>query len=516
MELTSLIRTQHRSTNPAENLHVLFAVSEVAPFSKSGGLGDVAGALPQALPALGHQVSVISPLYKHLDPEALNFSRRLLPLEVARKGLRNSKVEFIVWEGRHPGGTRVIFLQNDDYFGRDNLYGYDDGGYDDNAERFAIFSRAVVEYARTASRPFDIIHTNDWHTALTSVYARHYYEKEFADTAFILTIHNLAYQGTFPLSDFEVTGLPKTKFLKTGDLLSEDGSTLNFLRAGLLHADTITTVSPTYATEIISDEAHAFGLHDTLNKRSEELEGILNGVDYQIWSPDVDREIAVTYDLDNLNGKRRNKAELQHAYKLPVRPMLPLLGFVGRLTEQKGVDLLVDALRQLLSEVKSEREGFQVVFLGDGNAAHQTLLEELASEFPRRVSVQIGYEESLAHKIQAGSDILLVPSRFEPCGLTQIYALRYGTLPLVHATGGLADTVVDASEGSEEGTGFVFDELDVDHIKQTITRATSSFRHYRKWRPLMINAMTRNFSWETAAEHYNTTYQRALSSRKKD
>lgn len=515
MELSTLIRTQHRSTNPAENLHVLFAVSEVAPFSKSGGLGDVAGALPAALPALGHQVTVISPLYKHLDPAALNFSRRLLPLEVARKGLRTSKVEFVVWEGRHPGGTRMIFLQNDDYFGRDSLYGYDDNGFDDNAERFAIFSRAVVEYARRASRPFDIIHANDWHTALTSVYAHHYYEKAFAKTAFVLTIHNLAYQGTFPLEDFEVTGLPKTKFLKTGDLLSEDGSTLNFLRAGLLDSDTITTVSPTYAREILQEE-HAFGLHTTLSARSEELQGILNGVDYQIWSPDVDREIAVTYDLENLNGKRRNKAELQHTYKLPVRPMLPLLGFVGRLTEQKGVDLLVDALRAMLKEFKNEREGFQVVFLGDGNAAHQEMLETLAKEFPRRVAVKVGYEESLAHKIQAGSDILLVPSRFEPCGLTQIYALRYGTLPLVHATGGLADTVVDASEGSADGTGFVFNTLDVDTLKATIERATSSFRHYRKWRPLMINAMTQNFSWDTAAERYNTTYQNALEKLQQD
>ena len=509
MELSSLIRTRHRTIDPAKHRHVLFAVSEVAPFSKSGGLGDVAGALPAALTAFGHQVSVISPLYGHLDPERLNLSRRLRPLEVARKGLRNAKVEFIVWEGRHPNGTRLIFLQNDDYFDRDHLYGYDDTAYEDNAERFAIFSRAIVEYARAASRPFDIIHANDWHTALVGVYARHYYEQEFDRTAFVLTIHNLAYQGSFPLEQFDVTGLPKSKFLKSGQLLNEDKSEVNFLRAGILHSDKITTVSPTYAREILDPE-RAFGLGETLSTRRGELQGILNGVDYQVWSPEVDRQIAVTYDVEDLNGKRRNKAELQHLYELPVRPVLPVLGFIGRLTEQKSVDLIVEALSALLETFTSEREGFQVVFLGEGDGKLKRALLELKAQFPRRVGVRIGYEEELAHRIQAGADVLLVPSRFEPCGLTQIYALRYGTLPLVHATGGLADTVVDASRGSDQGTGFVFDELSVESLKETIMRATSSYRQYRKWRPLMVNAMEQNFSWESAAVHYNAAYQQAL------
>ncbi len=513
MELTKLIQTRRHTTDPADHLHVLFAVSEVAPFSKSGGLGDVASALPAALPEMGHHVSVISPLYKHLDPVKLNFSRRLLPLEVAQKGLRMSKTEFIVWETRHANGTRLIFLQNDEFFGEDNLYGDGEKEYEDNSKRFAIFSRAVIEYARSASRPFDIIHSNDWQTALCNVYAKHYYADEFKNTAFVLTIHDLSKQGTFPIDNFDDTGLPKTKYLKSGDLLSEDKSELNFLRAGILYTDKITTVSPTYATEIL-DEERAFGLHETLQSRKEELSGILNGADYNVWSPDADREIEVNYDLENLNGKRRNKAALQHLYKLPVRPMLPLLAFVGHLTEQKGVDLLVSALDQLLETFTSERDGFQVIFLGEGPAANKKLIDDLAQKYPRRVAVKTDYDEATAHKIQAGADILLVPSRFEPCSLTQIYALRYGTLPLVHATGGLVDTVTDATEGTSQGTGFVLESLDVDHIKETILRATSNFRHYRQWRPLMINAMLQNFSWVQAAKHYHKVYTATLSEKK--
>lgn len=515
MELTALIRTQRPTPDSADHLHVLFAVSEVAPFSKSGGLGDVASALPAALPSMGHLVSVISPLYRHLDPEQMNLSRRLLPLEVARKGARQSKTEFIVWEGRHPNGMRMIFLQNDEYFDREHLYGEEDGHYEDNAARFAIFSRAVVEYARQASRQFDVIHVNDWQTALCSVYAKHYYAEDFANTAFVLTLHNLANQGTFQLDDFDATGLPKAKFFKSGELLSEDRSSLNFLRAGILYADQITTVSPTYAKEILEPE-HAFGLEDVLATRSDELQGILHGVDYQIWSPQNDRELEVNYDIDDLNGKRRNKAALQHLYKLPVRPMLPVLGFIGHLSEQKGIDLLVSALDELLETFSTEREGFQVVLLGDGPAQYREQVEALAQKYPKRVAVKTGHDEQTAHKIQAGVDILLVPSRTEPCSLTQIYALRYGTLPLVHATGGLKDTVIDASRGGDHGTGFLFDSLDVATLKEAIERATSNFRHYRTWRPLMVNAMQQNFSWKQAASSYHDIYKRALKKIKQD
>lgn len=509
MELKSLIQTQREPFDPSRRpLNVLFAASEVAPYSKTGGLGDVAAALPAALAQRGHNVSVITPLYSHLDPRALRLAQRIFTLEVPRQGLRRSKAEVTVWEGNMPGGPRIFFLENEELFGGDGLYGYDDDAAD-SAARFAFFSRAIVEFARSSSVPVDIIHCNDWHTALAPVYATHYYEEEFADRTFMLTIHNLAYQGQFDRDAFAETGLPKSRYLKAGsELLDEQGEGINFLRAGILFSDLVTTVSPTYAEEI-QTEAGSCGLTETLRERADDLTGILNGVDYNIWSPAVDREIPVRYDVETLNGKRRNKAELQHAYALPIRPTLPMLGFVGRLTDQKGLDLLLPALRELLEGFSSEREGFQVVFLGEGEQRYREQLEALARDFPRRVGVQLGYAEQTAHQIQAGADILLIPSRFEPCGLTQIYALRYGTLPLVHRTGGLADTVTDAS-ATGGGTGYVFDEFTHEALVEAIERATSTYRHYRRWRPLMINAMQQDFSWRESARSYESLYRDSL------
>lgn len=511
MELTNLIRT-HRDTSGAKRpLQILFASSEVAPFSKTGGLGDVAAALPKALARRGHHVSILTPLYKHIKPERYNLCRRLRTLEIPRQGLNRSKLEATIWEGRTDYGVRVFFLDLPELFDREGIYGYDAQGFDDNAERFAIFSRAIVEFARYSPISFDTIHCNDWHTALAPLYAKHYYEQELAQSSFMLTIHNLAYQGVFGQDQYKITGLPQ-RYQKDQTLLH--GDALNFLKAGILYADRITTVSPTYAQEIQTEQGGC-GLHEILQSRAEDIEGVLNGADYQIWAPEHDPHIAVRYNAERLNGKRQNKAELQHRFELPVRPTLPLLGFVGRLTEQKGLDLLVPALDRLLSSFQSERDGFQVIFLGDGEAHYQKMLQGLKQRYPKRVGVVVGYQEELAHQIQAGSDILLVPSRFEPCGLTQMYALRYGTLPLVHATGGLADTVVDAdAPGNPESTpedikstGFVFHDYSSQAIEQTIARATEQYKHFRRWRPLMIHAMSRDFSWNESAKRYEDLYR---------
>lgn len=505
MKLTQLIRT-HRQPISEDNrpLHILFATSEVAPYSKTGGLADVSAALPKALAQQGHHVSIITPYYKSVRDQNLTLSERLRPLSVPTLGLNRMKKEAIIREGRTAHGVRMFFLDIESFFEREDLYGYDANKQEQSSKRFALFSRAVVEFARWFPIQFDAIHCNDWHTALTSLYAKHYYDEEFSDTRFVLTLHNLAYQGNFDASHYKSTGLPM-KYWKDGTLNHHDE--VNFLKAGILYSDQITTVSPTYSEEIQTEEGGC-GLHEVLSQRSDAISGVLNGVDYQIWSPDQDQSIAVPYTVNTLNGKRRNKAELQHAFGLPIRPMIPMLGFVGRLTEQKGLKILIPVLDELLGGFTHEREGFQVVFLGQGDDDYKSQLAELQKKYPKRMAIKVGYDEKTAHQIQAGSDILLVPSRFEPCGLTQIYALRYGTLPLVHATGGLADTVVDANDKSDQlSTGFVFNNYAKDALKETILRATTQFKHYRKWRPLMVHAMEQNFSWDQSARDYVGLYR---------
>ncbi|TXD36283.1 glycogen synthase GlgA [Lujinxingia vulgaris] len=509
MDLSRYIKTKDTNSQMGRRrLNVLFASSEVAPFSKTGGLADVAASLPQALARRGHNVSIVTPLYKHLDPAAMRLSRRLNPLEVPRKSKNQSKLEVTVWESRLDSGVRVFFIDAPEYFDRDGLYGYDDQSFDDNAERFAFFSRAVIELAISSPMAIDIVHCNDWHTGLVPIYGKHYYADELAQTRYVMTIHNLAFQGKFDAKQFKATGLPR-KYNNDGELLDANGD-LNYLAGALRYADLITTVSPTYAREIQTEKA-GFGLHEVLQARKESVQGVLNGADYGVWSPDIDRFIEVRYTVETLNGKRQNKAHLQHSLGLPVRPTLPLVGMVSRLTEQKGVDLVVPAIRSLLSELKDERDGFQLVILGDGPDKVLQELKQLEEEFPRRARILGGHDEAMAHRIQASADMLLVPSRFEPCGLTQIYAMRYGTVPVVHATGGLADTVTDLREDPENGTGFVFTEHSADALAGAIERAGSAYRNYRKWRPLMVRDMARDFSWRESAIRYEELFLDAIT-----
>lgn len=501
MDLTKLIKTKTpEAIDPSRQLHVLFATSEIAPHSKTGGLGDVAASLPKALVARGHHVNVITPLYGHLDPKELRLARRLQTVNVPRKSKSQSPLTATIWEGR-AGAVRVFFVQCDEYFGKPGVYGYDGDQFEDNASRFAFFSRAVVEFALQTSVPVDVIHCNDWHTALAPVFARHYYKSELKHVPFVLTLHNAAYQGQFDASAFDATGLPKRTFFTQTKLQHDDG--VNFLKGGVVYSDHITAVSPTYAKEIQTKDG-GFGLDKLFSERADAMSGILNGADYSIWSPEHDSNIAVAYSADRLNGKRRNKAELQFEFGLPVRPVLPLLGFVGRLTEQKGLDILVPTIRKLLKAAKGERDGFQIVFLGEGDKKYHTALTKLQAEFPDRVGVRLAYDEASAHRIIAGSDILAVPSQYEPCGLTQIYAMKYGTLPVVHATGGLADTVADADE--DGGTGFVFHKYTKKALEEALSRATTKYRSHRQWRPLMVQAMGKDFSWSQSAAAYEDVY----------
>jgi starch synthase len=512
MELSKLIKTRDaRGVTASRPLHITFASSEVAPFSKTGGLGDVAASLPKALARRGHQVTIITPLYKHLDPEKMRLSRRLGVLEVPRRSKGQHKAEAVLWEARLDSGVRICFLENEEYFGREGLYGYDDRDFEDNAERFAFFSRAVVEHALQVSTPVDVIHCNDWHTALAPLYRNHYYKDELDGIPTILTLHNLAYQGQFDAGAFKATGLPK-KFESAEELLTSEGQ-LNFLKGGLLHAHAIAAVSPTYAEEIQTSEG-GFGLHEVLAARKDAVHGILNGADYSIWSPDIDRYIDVRYSQETLNGKRQNKARLQHDFGLPIRPTLPTLGLISRLTEQKGLDILIPALKKLLKSFEDDQDGFQFVALGEGSNKYRVALEKLAKEYPKRVAFHPGYSEEIAHRIQAGADIMLVPSKFEPCGLTQIYAMRYGTLPIVHATGGLADTVVDASATEGSPSGFVFNDYSAKELQTAIERATTMYRNYRRWRPMMMTAMQKDFSWAQSARQYEEVYYKAIEAAK--
>jgi starch synthase len=514
MELAQLIRTK-RSQKPsaAETLDILYASSEVAPYSKTGGLADVAASLPKALGALGHRVSIITPLYKHLDPKALHLSRRLQPLQVPRLGKSRKKVEAAIWEGRTEGGVRIFFVEQEDFFDADgDLYGYGEGEFQENPARFAFFSRAVVEFALQYSVPVDVIHCNDWHTALAPIYRDHYYSDEMSDVACVLTIHNLAHQGRFDPDLMSETGLPK-KYYKTSEL--RRGDAINYLQGGINHAEQVTTVSPTYAEEIQTDEG-GFGLGEVLRDASDRLTGVLNGADYSVWSPEIDHYIKIQYDLDHLNGKRQNKAALQHHFGLPNRPTLPMLAKIGRFSAQKGMDLLIPAVETLLDGFEEERDSFQMVFLGDGDKKYVDEVRRLVKKFPRNVAAHIGYSEELAHEFQAAADLLLIPSLFEPCGLTQLYAMKYGTLPIVHATGGLVDTVIDPTrdgsegDGTELSTGFIFEEFEEDALRKTIARATERYRHYRKWRPLIQNAMEQDFSWGNSASQYIEIYNKAL------
>ena len=491
---------------------ILFASSELAPFSKTGGLGDVAAALPKALARLGNQVSVITPLYNHLDPEEMSLGRRLRKLSVPRRGRNQQQTEATVWEGRLDHGARVFFVQNEKHFGHEGIYGYEHEDVAASADRWAFFSRAVVEFIRQYSVPVEVLHLNDWHTALAPIYQEHYYDDELGDIPNLLTIHNLGYQGRFSPELFDETGLPRT--YESDSELLHDGD-LNYLEGGILHTDRLTTVSPTYAEEIQTRE-HGHGLHEVISERSDDLSGILNGVDYSVWSPSTDRHIPVRYDIDNLNGKRRNKAELQHKFDLAIRPAVPLLGFVSRLTDQKGLDILVPAIRSLLEDIDDPREGFQVVFLGTGDDEYERQLQELAEEYPDWVGVELAYDDELAHWFQAGCDMLLLPSRWEPCGLTQLYAMKYGTLPIAHKTGGLADTVVDVDDDKPNSTGFVFEHYDADTFAATIRRALNRYSNYRKWRPLMERAMKRDFSWSSAARSYRELYDTLLGADETD
>jgi starch synthase len=464
---------------------------EVAPFSKTGGLGDVAGALPAHLAALGAEVLVITPLHR----SAAAFDLERLPLRL-KVPMGDGALEARVARAVLPGTpVSVCFIDLPDFFDREHLYGPPDGDYPDNAARFAFFARAALELFKATGDIPDIIHVHDWQAALAPVYLKTVASVAFPRTKSVLTIHNLAYQGLFSAEAMDTAGLDPELF--NWKQLEFYGK-MSFLKGGVVFADAITTVSPTYAKEIQTPE-FGCGLDGLLRDRADRVTGILNGVDYREWSPDVDRHLPARFSAGDLGGKQACKRELQRRFGLPQRRDAALFGFVGRLVEQKGIDLLCAAAERLVGL------DLQIALLGMGDPRYQDMLTRLAAAHPTKVALRLGYDESLAHLIEGGSDAFLMPSRYEPCGLNQIYSLRYGTIPVVRRTGGLADTIVDATPANVKkgtATGFVFDEYAPEALADTVERALKAWRDPKLWARLVQRAMKQDFSWGPSARRY--------------
>ena len=483
-------------------MRVLFAASEVAPFAKTGGLADVAAALPVALARLGVDVRVVLPLYRQVDRAAHAIRETGVVLEVPISG-RTERVA--VHEGRLAGRggieVPVYFLEADRYYDRDGLYGIAGQDFQDNAERFAVFSRAVLELGRTELGRPDLFHCHDWQTGLVPVQLESLYadDPSIGRAASVFTIHNLGYQGLFWHYDMHLTGLGWEHFTPAG---IEFWGKISFLKAGLVYADLLTTVSPTYAREIQTEEM-GHGLDGVLRARADRLIGILNGIDVDEWNPETDPYIPKRYSAADLSGKAAAKAALQRAFRLPEEPDTPLIGVVTRLADQKGCDLIAEALPQITAR------GAQFVLLGAGDPVYENLFRDAAARDPSRVGVTIAYDHALSHLVEAGADLFLMPSRYEPCGLNQMMSLRYGTVPVVRATGGLADTVVEAPPEAG-GNGFVFGPYETAALVAAVDRALALYRDRERWRALQVAGMSADFSWDASARRYLEVYQRAL------
>ncbi|MDP1798095.1 MAG: glycogen synthase GlgA [Planctomycetaceae bacterium] len=492
-------------------MQIIFSSSEAAPFSKTGGLADVASSLPKALSQAGHQVALITPYYPQ---ERRKWPDWVPPPEVAGPpisiGIGSKTVSARVLQTSLPNSKVMVYLVDQpDYFDRPGIYQDGDRDYKDNCERFVFLSRATIEIARRFGWQPDIVHTNDWQTALVPALLKIECGNDptFQRTASVFTIHNLAFQGQFWHWDMHLTGLD-WKYFNWRQM--EFFGNLNLLKSAVVFTDMVTTVSPTYAREIQTPE-FGCGLNGVLSSRRDDLVGILNGVDTEVWNPAIDEFIAAKYKPATVSeGKPACKAALQQRMGLPVRSEVPLLGMVSRMTGQKGCDIISECAADFL------KLDLQAVFLGSGDPGYEQFLQRLAHDNPQKVAVQIGYNEPLSHQIEAGADIFLMPSQYEPCGLNQMYSLLYGTVPIVRAVGGLADSVVDAWEQTlANGTanGFSFHEYRGDVLLRQICRAIGLFQDKATWNKLMQTGMQRDWSWRRSAREYEQVYQRAQAKR---
>lgn len=478
---------------------ILMIASEGVPYVKTGGLADVIGALPQALRRLGHDVRVVLPRYKNIDPERWHLRTVVEDLRVPI----NQDVEHVrVLEAPASDDVPIYFIDAEHYFGREKLYGYNDDG-----ERFILFCRAALELVRALEWAPDILHCHDWHTAIIPNWTKTIYRDDplFAHTATVYTIHNLAYQGIFGYRILEVAGVAEEGFLYPE--VPELANVVDLMGRGVLFADVVSTVSPRYAREILSPE---FGerLDPVLRERRDRLYGILNGIDIKENDPATDPHITAHYDAFSLEQRAANKRALQDFAKLPVQPRTPLIGIISRLTDQKGFDLLDQIAIPLIEQ------GIQLVVSGTGDQHYHTMFQRLAARYPQQVSIHLTFSLEVSQRIYAGSDMLLMPSRFEPCGLTQMLAMRYGSIPIVHRTGGLADTVQEYDPDNDAGNGFSFTRYDPFHLFAAVVRALEVYRIPSLWQGLMQRAMLADYSWDASAEQYVALYRRAQELRK--
>ena len=486
---------------PDTALNILMVSAEMVPFAKTGGLADVVGALPKALKELGHDIRVVIPRYGRIRRDKFGLTDLIPSFEVELDdkptpvGLLQTNVM------SRNGVVPVYMVENATYFDREGIY-----MYDDDADRFILFCRAALEACRKLGWQPDIIHCHDWQTAVIPNWLKTIYKDDpfFANTASVYTIHNLAYQGVFGNRVLEIAGIDEFGYIAQADLphLKE---VVDFMGRGIYYADIINTVSETYAREILEPE-YGEGLDLLLRDRRNRLYGVLNGIDTELNNPQTDPQIAANYDTINHAGKQACKADLQRVAGLPERPQTPLIGINSRLAEQKGFNLIDSVLEPLL-----RNNDVQVIVLGTGEQRYHERLQEFQGHFPQQLRAYLTFNYTLAQKIYAGADLFLMPSRFEPCGLGQMIALRYGTIPVVRRTGGLADTVRDFDPTTNEGNGFSFAAFEPLALYGAIVRGLENYRYRSNWQQLMIRAMAADNSWANSARRYEDLYHRALA-----
>lgn len=483
---------------------ILFCASEATPFVKSGGLADVVGSLPKALKKLGCNVRIFIPLYRSIRDAYTNLNvleeKIFIPV-----GLHH--FTGYLWKTQTPEGIEVYLLEKDEFFDRTYLYGNPDpqrGDYEDNAERFIFFSRSVYSLCLHINWVPNIMHLHDWQAALIAPYLKHHWQHDptFKSVKCVLTVHNLAFQGIFSGPYYTLTHLPAEFFTMEG---MEYWGQCNFLKGGIVCSDFVTTVSPTYMRQIQTPE-HGYGLDGVLRNRSDRLTGILNGIDFDIWNPSNDPYLPVPFDHENLAAKKICKKHLlRETGLLPDLLNKPLCATIGRMTHQKGYDLIHAIAPRIF-----ERDGGLIV-LGTGDPNLVSMFRDLKDKYPDRCATIFEFNEAMAHIIEAGADIFLMPSRFEPCGLNQMYSLRYGTVPVVHATGGLEDSVIDIRENPGEGTGIKFRTYSTDAFWEAIAAAFDLYEgNQDTWQEMQKRGMRQDFSWQRSAQEYLSLYKQVL------
>jgi starch synthase len=483
-------------------MKILFVSPEVVPFAKTGGLADVAGSLPKALKILGEDIRVLMPRYKSVSKKKYALKTIIKKIEIPI-GENLEKVD--IMEGKIPGSkVTVYFVDNDKYFGsRTELYQVEGKDYPDNLERFTLFCRAGIEMLKKLNWAPDIVHANDWQSALMMAYIKNWFKDDpfFKSTATVYSVHNLGYLGMFNREKLPITGLGWDQFIPEK---MEFWGNIALTKAGFVYADVINTVSETYAKEV-QTEAFGFGLDGLLRFRASDLYGILNGIDYEVWNPATDPNLVNHYTQMTMDEKTENKLALQDEFDLPEKKRTPLIALIGRLTVQKGFDILAAALEQVM------KLNCQLVILGNGEPKYHDLLKKMHKAYPKHIGIKLGFDEALAARIYSGSDLFLMPSRYEPCGLGQLISFRYGTIPIVRKTGGLADTVHEFNSKTGEGDGFVFEGVEPAALLATIKRAIEAYKKPSVWGKLQEKVMQYDFSWDVSAKKYQELYQKATA-----